>query len=39
MESSIAPELHNALIKYYQNNMFLETRINRLIDGLIFVEK
>ena len=35
----MASLLHNALIKCYQNSIFLETRIQRLLDGLIFVEK
>ena len=37
---SIVSKLHNALIKCYQIiRTFLETRIQRLLDGLILVEK
>ena len=35
----MASYLHNALIKCYQIRHFLETRVQRLLDGLIFVEK
>ena len=36
---STASLLHNALIKCYQIIYFFETRIQRLLDGLIFVKK
>ena len=36
---SIASLIHNALIKCYQIIHFLENRIQRLLDGLIFSEK
>ena len=35
----LASYLYNTLMKCYQIIQFLETRIQRLFDGLIFIEK